>query len=419
MSISPVEQREHHRPSDIDAILEHARRQEQNMLDGAERLQLSVRDMRQMVNEHLGANPELQEVIDQARRDIIAAQLGLSTKGVLISGACAPDSRRLDDGRIPALEVPVALHENAKQHAESLTHVPRICWKKPRSSTGSPGLYHQPGGVYFALREVYLPLIERGVPFAYELLDPDDPLQGAASYAWLGARSVGHNPLWYAMASNPTCPVGLKNGETGGFNKVADVALAIRDRTATSLQLPDATDAHVTTAGNQFINAIYRGGELNGLDLSDPDEIRAAFQASYLDFCRSAYRAHTRVLLDCSHGNAKLFTRGKRDERGQLDCFAAFEELAQDNPVVVHAGELDAPRDVTVLDITMGAMAEVNWLPGRNESPETALAGRSDVDACLALEQGFELQARLAALYDQPRAKGPIWSNHPAFTIQS
>lgn len=419
MTIDTIEQRERPRHADIDAVLAHAQQREAAMLAEADPLLMSAREMRQMINEHIGANPEIKEKIDQSRREVVAAQLGLSTKGVLISGACSPDSRLLEDGRAPALEVPVALHANAQGYTDSLVHIPRVCWKKPRSSVGSPGLYHQPGGIYFALREVFLPLLERGVPFAYELLDPDDPLQNAAAYAWLGARSVGHNPLWYAMAANPTCPVGLKNGEAGGFNKIADVAQAIRANTATNLTLPTAGEAHVTTSGNQFINAIYRGGELNGLGLTDSREIRDAFQASYVEFCRNAYRAHTRVLLDCSHGNAKLFALGKRDERGQLACFDAFEELMQDNPVIVAAGEFDAPRDITVLDMTMGAMAEVNLLPGRNESGEPALAGRSDVDACLGLEQGFELQQRLAALYEQPHSRDPIWSSHPAFTAIS
>ncbi len=415
MSQQTMERMEAGGEADVAMLVRSARTREAAMLSAAEPLPLTAKDIREVVAEQIDQNPEARVAIERARYEIIAAQLGLTQKGLLIAGQCAPDSRLLNDGRSPALEVPLALHANAQDYSDTLINIPRVCWKKPRSSTGSPGLYHQSSGPEFALREIYLPLIESGTPFAYELLDPDDPLQHAASYAWLGARSVGHNSLWYAMAANPTCPVGLKNGEGGDFNKVRDVSKAIRANTAVNLTLQNTKETHVTTAGNQFINAIYRGGELNGCGLTKPTDIRHAFQQSYLQFCRDAYQSHTRVLLDCSHGNAKLFSRGARNEQGQMDCFDAFEELILENPVVVAAGEWLAPRDITVLDMTMGAMAEINLLPGRNEPGQLALAGRSDVDACLALAQGFELQKRLAALYEIPRSAAPLWREHPAF----
>lgn len=413
-----VERREAEVPRiDVETILTNARQQEVIMLSEAEPLPLTVKQMRLMVNERIESSPEAIKAVERTRLAIMGAQLGLSSKAVFIMGQCAPDSRLFDDGRVPALEVPLALHDHAQNFSDSLIHLPRVCWKKPRSSEGSPGLYHQLNGAAFALQEIYLPLIEKGVPFAYELLDADDPLQNAAAYAWLGARSIGHNSLWYAMAANPSCPVGLKNGEGGGFSKINDVARAIRAQTAVNLALTTGTEAQVTTPGNKLINAIYRGGELNQLGLTKSNEIRIAFQQSYLEFCRAAYQAHTRVLLDCSHSNAKLFSGGKRSEQGQLDCFDAFEELILENPVIIAAGEFDAPRDITVLDLSMGAMAEVNWLPGRNESGQPALAGRSDVDACLAIEQGFELQKRIAALYKNRDVCPPLWLDHPAYTL--
>ncbi|MGD8373892.1 MAG: hypothetical protein PVI21_03470 [Candidatus Woesebacteria bacterium] len=398
----------------VDAIFESARRREKEMLENAQKSELTAAEMRLMLHECLQQNPEALNAIHKSRREIAAVQLGLSNKGVFISGQCSPDMRPLEDGRYPAYEVPHALHENAQRHVDSLVHIPRVCWKKPRSSAGPAGLYHEQGGATFALREVYLPLVQAGVPFAYEFLDPNDPLQDCASYAWLGARSVGHNALWYPLSANATCPAGLKNGEAGRFHKVDDAANAIRSRTTVQAALP-GYEATIITSGNSFVNSIYRGGELVKLGLEDPGEIREAFQQGYKDFCRTSYKHHMRVMLDISHGNAKLFTRGARDERGQLDCFDAFEDLLQQNPTIVRYGEMNAPRDITVKDVTMGAMAEVSWLPGRNNAEEGVIAGRSDVDACLGLGQGIDLQKRMAELFDDGKNDIPLWIDHPAF----
>lgn len=397
-----------------DAIFESARRRQKEMLETAQKSELSVAEMRLMLHECLKQNPEALNAIHKYRREVAAIQLGLSSKGVFISGQCSPDMRPLEDGRYPAYEVPHALHENAQRHVDSLVHIPRVCWKKPRSSAGPAGLYHEQNGATFALREIYLPLVQAGVPFAYEFLDPNDPLQDCASYAWLGARSVGHNALWYPLSANSTCPAGLKNGEAGRFHKVDDAANAIRSQTTVQASLPEF-EATITTAGNSFLNSIYRGGELAKLGLEDPQEIREAFQQGYKDFCRMSYEHHMRVMLDISHGNAKLFTKGARDEQGQLDCFDAFEDLLRQNPVIIDYGEMHAPRDITVKDVTMGAMAEVSWLPGRNNTEEDPIAGRSDVDACLGLGQGIDLQKRMAALFDDNKNNIPLWTDHPAY----
>lgn len=398
----------------LDAIFDAAKRREQEMLENARIADLSVAEMRLMLHECLKQSPEAKNAITGARRDIAAVQLGLSNKGVFISGQCSPDMRPLEDGRYPAFEVPHALHENAQQHLDSLVHIPRVCWKKPRSSAGPAGLYHEQDGSAFALREIYLPLVQAGIPFAYEFLDPNDPLQDCASYAWLGARSVSHNALWYPLAANSTCPIGVKNGEAGRFHKIDDAANAIRSRTTVQAVLPEF-EATVTTGGNQFLNSIYRGGELAKLGLEDPAEIREAFKQGYKDFCRTSYKHRMRVMLDISHGNAKLFTKGRRDEQGQMDCFEAFEELLYDNPIIVHSGEMGAPRDVSVKDVTMGAMAEINWLPGRNNGNGDEIAGRSDVDACLGLGQGIDLQKRMSALFNSKQPDMPLWTDHPAY----
>jgi phospho-2-dehydro-3-deoxyheptonate aldolase len=390
------------------------------MLKKATAVELTVKEMRALIYDFLEQNQTAKAAIDKIRRDIIAVQLGLSQKGLLISGQCAPDAQSLEDGRYPAFEVPHALHENAQQYNESLVHIPRVCWKKPRSSTGPAGLYHEPSGASFALREIYLPLIQAGIPFAYELLDSDDPLQNAASYIWLGARSVGHNSLWYSLSAHATCPIGIKNSETGRFNKIDNAATTIRSQTQIRAALHSANEATITTAGNQFVNAIYRGGELQRLQLQDPLEIKTAFQEAFKDFCRTAYKHHLRALLDISHGNARLFTKGARDEQGQLAAFDAFEELIQQNPAVVTAGEFGAQRDITVKDVTMGVMAEVNWLPGRNDPNAPQVPGRSNVDACLGLGQGIDLQKRIATLYSHDPAlpHEPLWADHPAFGLQ-
>jgi hypothetical protein len=347
-------------------------------------------------HDYLGANPHIAEMLANDHMEFATIAFGLSHVGITAYGECQTDFKYAADGNLPTLEVSRALHANGARYGNTKNKV-RKGLEKPRTNNGQPGEVHSPDGdgIDRMLREMILPLHESGIAPLFESLDiryiPGfAPLSGGV---WNGGRSAAYPPNRYAYSALGFHPIGLKNGEYGGFAEIANAAKAVRSSNPYTLHHPEHGDRTVETVGNPVLFAIHRGPGKQFIEQSanmTPDARKELFRNDLVEFCRQAYEHRLRVLVDCSHGNARFFDGNTNHELGQLLTFESLEELLYENPVIVSAGEFDAPRNITLLDVVMGNMAEIHMQAGKNPD----LPGFSNVDKCLDLQTGFDMQRR-------------------------
>jgi 3-deoxy-7-phosphoheptulonate synthase len=297
---------------------------------------------------------------------------------------------RGDDRRLLAVVGPCSIHDvdAAREYAERLSPVRdefsaelvvvmRAYFEKPRTTTGWKGLINDPhldGSHDMAMglrlaRKLLLELAERGLPVATEMLDPVTPQYLAELVAWtgIGART-SESQTHREMASGLSMPVGFKNGTDGS---IAPAVNAIRS----------ASQAHrflgidrfgrvsmVTTTGNPDCHLVLRGGS-SGTNYDAQSVEAAARTLELAGVC-------SRVMVDCSHGNAQ------GDYRKQLDAAdAVVSQVAAGNTRL------------------MGIMIESNLVAGKQNFPAPdgrLVYGQSITDGCVDFARASTTLRQLA-----------------------
>ena len=343
---------------------------------------LRIREVRPLIPpavllEELPTSGRAATTVSRARAAVAAVIRGEDPRLVAIVGPCSIH----DTGT--ALQYAERLNEAARRLADDLVVVMRAYFEKPRTVAGWKGLindpdldesYHINKGLRLA-RSLLLEVNERGLPTASEFLDTQVPqyLADLTSLAAIGARTT-ESQVHREMASGLSMPVGFKNGTNGNVQIAVDAVAAARRPHWFVGVTKQGIGAILQTAGNDTCFVILRGGTRTGPN----------FHArSVEDACERLAEAglHSRVMIDCSHGNS-----GKDHRRQAVVAADVCGQLASGSPRV------------------LGVMIESHLVEGRQDArPGVALVrGQSITDACLSLDQTVPLLERLA----QARASG-------------
>ncbi|WP_027965883.1 3-deoxy-7-phosphoheptulonate synthase [Halomonas halocynthiae] len=274
-----------------------------------------------------------------------------------------------------ALEYAQRLATLSEQVADCILPVMRVYVEKPRTTVGWKGLAYDPGldgsgdlarGIALS-RELMRDVAMLGLPVATELLQPmlapylDDLLAWVA----IGARTTESQPH-REMASDLSAVVGFKNATSGDIQVAVD-AMQAAAHPHHHIALGDEGLPEVKqTTGNAHTHVVLRGG--HGEPNYQPSHVQAARQVLL------AAGQNTRLMVDCSHANAR------KDHRRQSDVMQAV--LAQRE-----AGNTDL----------VGLMLESHLNEGKQPLVSPSLVsqplryGMSVTDACIGWETTEQL----------------------------
>jgi len=260
---------------------------------------------------------------------------------------------------------------------EQLLIVMRVYFEKPRTTTGWKGLLNDPHldgshdmatGLRLA-RKLLLDLAEQGLPAATEMLDPITPQYLADLVAWtgIGART-SESQTHREMASGLSMPVGFKNSTDGSIAPAVNaMSAALHPHRFLGID-SEGQVSIVSTTGNPNCHLVLRGGA-NGPNYNAESLAIAAKVLEQAGLC-------TRVMVDCSHGNAQ------KDFRRQP--LALTNVAAQ-----IRAGS----------SLPMGVMIESNLVAGKQSFPAPRpqlVYGQSITVACVDFPTPLAMLRELA-----------------------
>lgn len=222
------------------------------------------------------------------------------------------------DKRLLVIMGPCSIHDinSALEYAEEIKKlraeykykvfiVMRVYFEKPRTTIGWKGLINDPHldgsndintGLELA-RSVLLKINQLGVPAGCEFLDVFTPQYYADLVSWgaIGARTT-ESQLHRELASGLSMTIGFKNG-TDGSVEIAVEAIQCAQTSHVFLGIDELGKASVVkTKGNKALQVILRGGALGpNYDHVSVTNVNKLLKAKNIS---------TKILIDCSHGNA-------------------------------------------------------------------------------------------------------------------
>jgi 3-deoxy-7-phosphoheptulonate synthase len=307
------------------------------------------------------------ELISRTRSEIEEILSGKDDRLIVVVGPCSihdPDA---------ALEYADRLLKLKEQHTDALLIVMRVYFEKPRTTVGWKGLINDPNiddsfdinhGLRIA-RNLLQQLADKGIPAGCEFLDTISPQFVADFVSWgaIGARTT-ESQVHRELASGLSMPVGFKNGTAGSISIAVDAIVSASQPHHFLSVTKQGISAIVSTEGNPFCHLILRGSK-SGTNY-DAASVQAASERL------KAQGQHTRVMIDCSHGNSS------KDFRKQ-------PEVASTVAQQIAAGSQSIA----------GVMLESNLLEGNQKNPVEY--GVSITDACISWETTEIVIAELAA----------------------
>ncbi|MCF7974619.1 MAG: 3-deoxy-7-phosphoheptulonate synthase [Phycisphaerae bacterium] len=319
------------------------------------------------------------ETVGHARQSIAECLRGQDDRLVVVVGPCSIHDEAA------AIEYAQRLREQARKLADDLLIVMRVYFEKPRTSIGWKGLINDPDmdesfhinkGLKIA-RHLLLTLADQGLPAGCEFLDTIMPQFFADLVSWgaIGARTT-ESQVHRELASGLSCPMGFKNGTDGNLQVAVDAIHAARHSHRFLSVTKQSVAAIVATRGNEDCHVILRGG--NNSANYDADSVNTA--AALLE----SKGMHTRVMIDCSHGNS-----GKDPQEQPRVAHHVAQQLAQGSSAI------------------FGVMLESHLVAGRQEiaASEAMTYGQSVTDACLSWDETVPVLDTLADAVRQRRSR--------------
>jgi len=298
------------------------------------------------------------------------------------------------DRRLLAVVGPCSIHdvEAARDYAshllrirkeleEYLLIVMRVYFEKPRTTTGWKGLINDPHlndtydmatGLRLA-RQLLLDLADQGLPAATEMLDPITPQYLAELVTWtgIGART-SESQTHREMASGLSMPVGFKNSTDGSIAPAVNaMSAAMQPHRFLGID-GEGQVSIVSTTGNPDCHLVLRGGS-NAPNYDTESVSIATTVLKQGNLC-------TRIMVDCSHGNAQ------KDFRKQ--------------PLALHSV---ATQLCTGDSPLMGVMIESNLVAGKQSFPvprHQLVYGQSITDPCVDFPTTVTMLRELAEAVD-------------------
>jgi 3-deoxy-7-phosphoheptulonate synthase len=252
------------------------------------------------LKQKLFLSEDLTAFVAESRKNIQRIIDRTDPRLLIIMGPCS--IQQIEEG----LEYARRLKELADQTSEKCYLVMRAYIEKPRTRGGWKGLAYDPhlNGLHdlengLALsRHFFLELTKMGVPIATEFLSPAlaPYFEDLISWGCIGARTC-LSQIHRVLASSLSMPIGFKNSIDGYIDSAISGVLVARESHYFPQISEDGFLTVVSSVGNPYAHVVLRGS------ISGTNYDRESIQKTL-----SALRAEEippRVLIDCSHGNAK------------------------------------------------------------------------------------------------------------------
>ena len=326
----------------------------------------------QQLKQQQPLSSELAAHVQQQRQTIEKILKGQDSRLLVITGPCS-----IHDPKA-VFEYAEKLKKLQAQVEKQIYFVMRAYIEKPRTTVGWKGFLYDPNlngqadlneGLAQS-RELYLQILNLGLPLASEILNPmvtgyfDDLLAWGA----IGART-SESQIHREIASSLPYPVGFKNGTDGSVQIATDAILSSQHSHQFFAMGQTGAPVLLASSGNPLAHIILRGSN-SGTN----------YNAASIQAIQKTLKQPTAIIVDCSHGNS-----GK-------DPLRQPEVLQQ----VVQERELTQVR---------GVMLESHLVDGQQKISECMVYGQSVTDGCLGWDKTEALLLEIAEQLNQNQLK--------------
>lgn len=326
----------------------------------------------QQLKQQQPLSSELAAQVQQQRQTIEKILKGQDSRLLVITGPCS-----IHDPKA-VFEYAEKLRKLQAQVEKQIHLVMRAYIEKPRTTVGWKGFLYDPNlngqadlneGLAQS-RELYLQILNLGLPLASEILNPmvtgyfDDLLAWGA----IGART-SESQIHREIASSLPYPVGFKNGTDGSVQIATDAILSSQHSHQFFAMGQTGAPVLLASSGNPLAHIILRGSN-SGTN----------YDAASIQAIQKTLKQPTAIIVDCSHGNS-----GK-------DPLRQPEVLQQ----VVQERELTQVR---------GVMLESHLVDGQQKISECMVYGQSVTDGCLGWDKTEALLLEIAEQLNQNQLK--------------
>lgn len=317
----------------------------------------------QQLKQQFQLSETLAQQINTHRQTIENILNGTDPRLMVITGPCS-----IHDP-ISALEYAENLKKIQAQVQDQIFIVMRTYIEKPRTTVGWKGFLYDPlldgsGDMQLGLersRELFLQIIEMGLPIATEILSPmatayfDDLL----SWGAIGART-SESQIHREISSQMPFSIGFKNGTDGSIQ----IALDAIESAAHSHQFlgmsQQGLPAILHSQGNPKPHLILRGSNTG-----------TNYQLAEIEKIRTKQHDLPALVIDCSHGNS---------HKNPMLQPEVLEQIIRE-------------RDLTQV---RGVMLESHLVDGQQKISDHMTYGQSVTDGCLGWNKTENLLLKVA-----------------------
>ncbi len=302
---------------------------------------------------------EQQKQIQNHRKTVENILNGTDSRLMLIMGPCSIHDTQ------SALEYADKLLKIQEKIKEKIFIVMRTYVEKPRTTVGWKGFLYDPKldnssdletGLTLT-RQLYLQIIEKGLPIASEILNPmatayfDDLL----SWAAIGART-SESQIHREISSYLPFAIGFKNGTDGSVQIALDAIQAASSPQQFFGLSQTGLPCMISSLGNKKPHLILRGSNLG-----------TNYQKEAINALKKQIKTEMPALvIDCSHGNSQ-----KNPLQQPVVLKQVIEEKQQTN--------------------VRGVMLETHLIDGCQKLSDLLTYGQSITDGCLGWEKTEQL----------------------------
>ena len=285
----------------------------------------------------------LKQQIAQHRQIIQNILAGTDPRLLVITGPCS-----IHDPQA-ALEYAEKLKQLQSQVSDQIFLVMRAYIEKPRTTVGWKGFLYDPdldGSANMQLgleksRELYLQIIEMGLPIASEILSPmatgyfDDVLAWGA----IGART-SESQIHREISSAMPYSIGFKNGTDGSIQIALDAIQSASHPHQFMGMSQSGLPAILSSQGNPHAHLILRGAN------SGPN-----YQLAEIEKIQQKAKGQLPALIiDCSHGNS---LKDPQQQPQVLRTIVAEREQTQVRGIMLESYLVDGNQKISC-DMTYG-----------------------------------------------------------------
>ena len=307
---------------------------------------------------------QLKEQVQNHRQAIENILNGTDERLMIITGPCS-------------IHDPKAVHEYAeklielqKSVADKILFVMRAYIEKPRTTVGWKGFLYDPnldGSADMQLglersRQLYLDIIELGLPISSEILSPMATAYFDDLLAWgaVGART-SESQIHREISSQMPYSIGFKNGTDGSIQIALDAIQSSSHSHHFLGMSQSGLPAILQSEGNPNPHLILRGSN-SGTN----------YQLNEIEKIRNKNQGHLPPLvIDCSHGNSAKNPLNQPEVLKQI-----IAEKAESN--------------------VCGVMLESFLVDGNQKISHDMIYGQSVTDGCLGWEKTEQLYLEIA-----------------------